>query len=133
MMLLIEPTSLQAARTASVARESSVITRTIVKLKMATVLHLFITDSHSVISLLTSCCTFFEASVLIQHLLDTLSELAMSAGRKKAKCCPTNTFRIDLKELISSTTHLCFMKTCINSGFSLQSLCTKFLGSPECE
>lgn len=33
--------------------------------------------------LLTSACTFFKASILIQRLLDELSELAMSASCKK--------------------------------------------------
>lgn len=39
MMLLTEPTSLQAARTASVARESPASMQTFVKYKMAEVQH----------------------------------------------------------------------------------------------
>lgn len=43
-------------------------------------------QSKSFINLLTSCCTFFESPILIQYLLDTLSELTMSEGSKSKLC-----------------------------------------------
>lgn len=55
--------------------------RLMVKLKMSKELYVFSIDSHPRISLLTSCCTFFKASTLIQLIFDKLSELGMSAKK----------------------------------------------------
>lgn len=78
-----------------------------VKLVMSKELFVFSIDSHPLILLLTSCCTFFKASILIQRLFDKLSELGMSASCKKdIKYQTGETSKVDLIEPFSLWTHL---------------------------
>lgn len=84
MMLLTEPTSLQAARTALVDRESpAIIQKYFNIMAKRSVIAVILVSVTSTKSLLTSYCTFFKASVLLQQLPDMLSELAMSKRRIK--------------------------------------------------
>lgn len=101
IMSLTEPTSLQAARTASVARESPASIQTFVSYKRsACIICSFCHSVRSTETCLTSCGTFFKASILVQYLPDTLSELAMSKkGAKKQNFSFVKTLsKVEFKE-----------------------------------